>query len=182
MTGFTLGQEYGFGRTQQSQILPGFGGYPDLATGAGYSFTLQNYDRWRLVFCTFTLTTGDDSAGGRYVTLEYPAGNGNSETADGASVLVSDSSTQRYIGQYRRGPAEWNTGTDVWFPLSGLWLEVGRTINLNIANVQADDQLSEVSFTFDRTPVQDDGTVAERTLTAENYAQWGSQTGGPLGA
>ena len=70
----------------------------------------------------------------------------------------------------------------MWFPLSGLWLEVGRTINLNIANVQADDQLSEVSFTFDRTPVQDDGTVAERTLTAENYAQWGSQTGGPLGA
>ena len=178
MTGFTLGQEYGFGRTQQSQILPGFGGYPDLATGAGYSFTLQNYDRWRLVFCTFTLTTGDDSAGGRYVTIEYPAGNGNSETADGASVLVSDDSSQRYIGQYRRGPAEWNTGTDVWFPLSGLWLEAGRTITLNIANVQTDDQLSEVSFTFDRTPVQGDGTATQRLRNEAIRAEFDTEGDG----
>lgn len=162
MTGFTLGQEYGHGRTEQSQIVPGFGGYDPVVAGASYSFNLQRFDRWRLVFCTFTLAT-DDTDGDRYCTIEYPAGNGNSETADGASVTVSPSTdSQRFVGQFQRGPAEWNTGTDVFFPLCGIWLEAGRTITLNIANVGADDALSAVSFTFDRTPVEGDGTATQR--------------------
>lgn len=162
MTGFTLAQAYGLGHTEQSTIYAGQSpDYPAPVAGASYAIHLQRYDRWRLIGATFTLVT-DSNVASRYVTIEYLAANGQSMSADGASVLVAASSTQRYLGQFRRGPAEWNTGTDVYFPLTGWWLETGRRVTINIANVQVGDLLSKVALTFDRTLVRDDGSEAVR--------------------
>jgi hypothetical protein len=163
MTGFTLGQPYGHGRSFQQSIVPGVTPWaPATVTGASYSLRLQLADFWRLVGVTWTLST-DSTVGNRYVTVEYPDGQGVSMVADAASVLVTPSTTaQRFIGSVHRGNSEWNTGTDVLFPLSGLWLEIGRTVTINIANVGSGDKLTKVRFTFDRTPVAGDGSEAIR--------------------
>lgn len=164
MSGYALGQAYSFGATEQTTVQPGAGGAAAApAAGASYTYTLTRFDRWRLVFVTFALTT-DATAGNRYVTLEYAGGDGVSFTADAAAVEVTPSTTaQRFVGQYRRGPGEWNTGTDVFFPLCGIWLEAGRTIKVNVASIGAADQLSNIRLTFDRTipPAWFDGADVE---------------------
>jgi len=168
VSGYTLGQEYGHARTFQHTVIPGASvGAPAPVAGASYTYTVGPWDRMRLVFATFTLTT-DANAANRYVTVEYPGPDGVSVLADAATVLVTANTTaQRFVASLRRGPAEWNTGTDVFFPLAGIWLEAGRTIVINIANVQAGDLLSKVRLTFDSTPVRDDGSEATRELVAE---------------
>lgn len=167
MAGFTLAQPYGYGRTEQSTIYPGQSpDYPAPVAGASYAFHLQRYDRWRLIACAFTLTT-DATVGNRYVTIEYLAANGNSAIADGAPVLVSPSTAAaRYLGSLYHTVGDWNTGTDVFFPLSGLWLETGRRITVNVTNMGSTDVLSKMAFTFDRTLVDDDNSqvIREREL------------------
>lgn len=160
MSGYLLGQEYGHGRTFQHTVIPGTSvDTAAPAAGASYTYIVKPWDRMRLVFCTFTLAT-DANAANRYTTIEYPGPDGVSVLADGATVvLTANTAAQRFIGAYQRGTAEWNTNTDVFFPLSGIWLEVGRTIVINVANVQAGDQLSKIRLTFDVTPVRGDGTL-----------------------
>lgn len=159
MSGYTLAQSYGHGRTEQSTIL-----VPKPAAGQGASLKLQRYDRWRLVGCVFTIDT-DATGADRYLTVEYPGGSGVSQQADGAAVLVTPSTSgQRFVGSLNRGVAEWNTGTDVFFPLSGLWLEAGRTVQIAIAGVGVADQLTNVYLTFDRTLVKQDGSERIRAL------------------
>lgn len=155
MPGFDLGQPYGHGRTQQSTIVAGFSPGVSLpAAGASFAYVVQPYDYWRLVFCTFTLTTSATVAS-RYVTVEYPWVGGVSRVADGAAVTFPASTTaQRYVGVYGRGFSEHAAGTDVFFPLSGVWLEAGSQVRLNVANIDATDQLAAISLTFDRTPVE----------------------------
>lgn len=163
MAGYTLAQPFGFGRTEQSTIYAGQSpDYPAPVAGQAYAIHLQRYDRWRLIAATFTLTT-DSTAGNRYTTIEYLAANGNSAIADGAAVLVAPSTTAaRFLGSLYHTPGEWNVGTDVFFPLSGLWLEAGRRVTINVANMGATDILSKVALTFDRTLVDDDGSAAIR--------------------
>lgn len=159
MSGYLLGQEYGHGRTFQHTIIPGTSvDTAAPAAGASYTYTVTPWDRMRLVFCTFTLAT-DVNAANRYVTIEYPGADGVSVLTDAATVVVTANTTaQRFVGTIFRGTAEWNTNTDVFFPLSGIWLEVGRTVVINVANIQAGDQLSKIRLTFDSTPVRDDGS------------------------
>lgn len=156
MGGFLLGQPYGYGRTQQVTVEPGSGvpGFDAPAAGASYTATLQRADWFRLIGLSFLLTT-DANVASRYVTVQYLDGKGVPVLADSAPVLVTANTTnQRFCGSLHHGPAEWNTGTDVQFNLSGLWLEAGRAVKLNIASVQAADALTQVRFTFDRTPVE----------------------------
>lgn len=159
MSGFLLGQPYSHGRTQQSVVSPGITpGAAAPVAGTNYTLTLQRYDRWRLVYVTFTVTT-DATAGNRYLTVEYPAGDGISQFADGAAVQVTPSSTaQRFVGSLHRGTSEWNAPSDVFFPLSGPWLEAGRSIVITSTNKGSADAFTNIRFTFDRTPVDDDGT------------------------
>jgi hypothetical protein len=176
MSGYTLGQEYGHGRTFQHTVIAGVGpGAPVPEAGSSYTYTVTPWDRMRLVFCTFTLAT-DANAANRYVTIEYPGADGVSVVGDGAAVVVTANTiAQRYNALLNRGAGEWNTNTDVFFTLSGIWLEVGRTIVINIANVQAGDLLSKVRLTFDVTPVAGDGSEVlrahELAAKAEAFAE-----------
>jgi hypothetical protein len=164
VAGFTLGQSYGSGRTQQSTLIPGQGAAgPAPAAGANYVFSVRHHDRVRLVFCAFTLAT-DATAGNRYVTVAYQLGASGASYADAAAVTVTPSTTsQRFIGSINRGVAEWNTGTDVLFPLGGPWLEIGSTVTINVGGIGTGDQLSAIYLTFDRT-------FAEGELAAAEYA------------
>jgi len=180
VSGYLLGQEYGHGRTFQHTVVAGVDPTaPAPVAGASYTYKVGPWDRMRLVFCTFTLAT-DANAANRYVTIEYPGINGVSVLADGASVTVSaNTSAQRFVGSLRRGPAEWNTNTDVFFPLSGFWAPVGQSIVINIANVQVGDQLSKVTMTFDSTPVRDDGSEAVREVALETRREWELEQAAP---
>jgi hypothetical protein len=163
VSGYLLGQPYGHGRTYQHTVL---GTTP--GAGANYSTGIGRVDRARLVFASFTLTT-DSNVAARYVTIEYGGINAVARTADGAAVTVSASTTaQRFLGIYNRGPAEWNTGTDVFFPLGGLWIEAGETVAINVANIQVGDQLASIRLTFDRVEVAFDGSREAADARAEN--------------
>lgn len=167
MTGFALGQPFGHGRTEQTTIVPGTAGAPVApAAGASYTYTLTRYDRARLVFAAFTVTT-DSNVANRYLTLEYLDGAGVAIVADGASVTVSASTTnQRFVGALNRSPAEWNTNTDVFFPLCGVWIEAGQRVKLNVAGIQAGDQLSNIRLTFDRLIPWDEKVSEKREREA----------------
>ncbi len=145
MGGFTLGQAASYGLTEQSTLEPAA-----PAAGASLSFKVEKYDRHRLVGIVFQLDT-DANAANRYVTVEYLRGGATSVMADGASVVwTANTVAQRFVGKLTQGVAEWNTGTDVFFPLSGLWLETGSVVKINVANIQVGDTLTKIELTFDR--------------------------------
>ena len=174
MGGYLLGQNYGDGRTQQLSFQPGAGtpGFPALVAGAAYTCQLMNADWFRLVSLSFLLTT-DATAGNRYVSVQYLDGQGVPIAEDSAAVLVTPSTTgQRFVGQLNRGAAEWNTGTDVMFNLSGLWLETGRSVKINVANIGAADTFAQARFTFDRTPVAEAGLEPELAREREARAAY----------
>lgn len=169
MTGFTLGQPYGHGRTEQSTVRPGqLAGFPLPAAGADYTATLQRYDRWRLIALTFDLVT-DANAANRYVQVQYLDGTGQPIARDITAAVQVASKTFHYAGALD-GLVGVDALTDVTasFRLSGLWLEAGQRINVQVGAVQVGDVFSSMRFTFDRTLVPGDGTqdlVDDRLLS-----------------
>jgi hypothetical protein len=146
VTGFSYGQPFSDGLTQQHTIL---GTKP--AAGAGFSLTLSRHDRWRLVFIYFELTTSNTVAD-RYVTVDYVGVGGKTAASDGAAVAVEASTTsQPFAGSLNRGNSEWNNASHVFFPLCGIWLEAGQAVAINVANIDTTDQLANIALTFDRT-------------------------------
>lgn len=124
------------------------------AAGSGISTNLD--PRWRHLYTdlVFTLTT-DANAANRYVTVEAEDIDGNPFWINGAAVTVSANSTQRFVGQSIRGVAEWNTNTDVFFPLSPVLLDGGTNFKINVANIQAGDTLTKIKVTSMRFPTDD---------------------------
>lgn len=104
---------------------------------------------WRVKSCVFTLTT-DSNAANRYVTLETAFGDGITNWVNAASVTVSANSTQRFVGSSDRTIAEWNTNTDVLFPIDKAFIRDGTTLKINVQNVQVGDTLTKIYFIFDR--------------------------------
>jgi hypothetical protein len=151
--GHLLGQPASAGLTQQSTIYAGItAGVSKPAAGANFTFTCQPYDRWRLIAARFTLTT-DANVADRYPTIEYLGVNNLTFMTDGPPVAVTANSTsQVFAGSLHRSVSEWNNASDVFFPLSGLWLESGSKIQIAIANIQVADQIDLIRLTFDRWP------------------------------
>jgi hypothetical protein len=151
--GNLLGQSASYGLTKQSTIGTGISpGVSKPAAGANFAFTCQPYDRWRLIAVRFTLTT-DANVADRYTTIEYLGANNLPVMTDGPPVAVQASTTNEvFVGSLNRTVSEWNNASDVFFPLSGLWLEAGTVIQIAVANVQVGDQLDLIRLTFDRWP------------------------------
>lgn len=168
-----LGQPASAGLTQQSTIGTGItAGISKPAAGANFNFVCQPYDRWRLIACRFTLTT-DANVADRYPTIEYLGVNNLPFMTDGPPVAVTASSTgQVFAGSLHRSVSEWNNASDVFFPLSGLWLETGATIRIAIANIQVADQIDLIRLTFDRWPEEplDYGYENEEAQTLNEIA------------
>lgn len=123
---------------------------------AGAVLSTQLSPRWRHLYTeiSFTLTT-DSNAANRYVTVEAEDTDGNPFWINGASVTVSANSTQRFVGQIQRGPAEWNTNTDVFFPLSPTILNGGTNFKINVQNIQVGDTLTLIKLVSMRFPTDD---------------------------
>lgn len=146
MSGYALGQPASVGPSFQS-IIPG----SPPAAGANFTLALDSRWVWRVTGCVFTLTTSAVAAN-RYVTLEYAENDGVSNTVNAAGVVVLAGSTQRFAGSMFRGVAEWNTGSDVLFPLFPKYLYGGSTVSILVASIQAADTLTAIRFVVDRFP------------------------------
>lgn len=145
-----LGQPYGFGLSFQRTDRPA-----KPAAGAIFTRTLDSRYRHRLVEIVFTLATSA-VAGNRYVTVEYEGGDGNPVWINAAAVTVSANSTQRFVGSVDRTTSEWNTNTDVLFPLSRMFLDGGGALEINVASIDVADQLSLIYITFDLFPTDEE--------------------------
>jgi hypothetical protein len=119
------------------------------AAGANFTVTLSPNFYWRVQACVFTIVT-DANAANRYITLQTTFGDGVANWVNGASVTVSANTTQRFAGSADRTIAEWNTNTDVFFPIDRSFLRDGVQLAINVQNIQVGDQLSAIYFTFDR--------------------------------
>lgn len=168
MTGFTLGQPAGHGLTQQSTVQPGqIGGFPLPAANADYVASLQRYDRWRLVAVTFDLVT-DANVASRYVQVQYLDGQGVPIARDITTYAQVASKTVHYSGMLDGLVGQDGlTNVTASFRLSGLWLEAGQSIRVQIGAIQAADIFSAMRFTFDRTPVRGGGQGDEQDLDGD---------------
>jgi hypothetical protein len=123
---------------------------PGAATNA--TFTCDGRGRRRLITLVFTLTT-DANAANRYVTVEYRGIASAAYAVNAASVLVTASSTQRFAGSIDRGVAEWNTGTDVLFPLEDVFIHPSDTVVIAVSGMQAGDTLTGIRGVMERFPM-----------------------------
>lgn len=145
MSGYALSQPYGLVQLPQNKID---GVSP--AAGASYSHKFTGIYVTRIVSIVFKLTT-DANAANRYVTVEVQGDNGNAFAVSAAAVVVTASTTgQRFCGTIYRGTSEWNTGTDVLFPLTPIFIHGGDVLKINVASIQAGDQLSAIEIVGDR--------------------------------
>lgn len=138
----SLPSDYGYGWEEVVPVTA-----PGANTNA--SIPIPGQYASRLLSAVFTLTT-DATVASRYVTLTYTDGNGNVVAVMGAAVTVTAGSTQRYSGDCFRTVAEWNTGTDVFFPIQPLVLKPGYTIGINIGSKQAGDTLTGIQLVMQR--------------------------------
>lgn len=123
--------------------------------GAGYLAQLDGRWWWRLEGCVFTLST-DATMGDRLVTVEMVMADGVALVIGEAPVLVTEStSDQRFVGSVRTGSPSWNTGTDVLFSLLDYPFQGGRSFAINIAGVQAGDQLTSIKLAWMRLPTNE---------------------------
>lgn len=154
MRGFDLTQGLASGLGNQVVIRPANPG-----AGNNLSIALDSRWVWRLSSCVFTLTTSATVAN-RYVTVEYAEDTGASASVNAASVLVLAGSTQRFAGSAQRTVAEWNTGTDVLFPLDPVFMYPGGTLQILVAGIQVGDTLTAIRFIVERFSTDVTGLAA----------------------
>ena len=137
-------------------ILPYGVGVPQIiagtspAAGAGFELKLDSRFVWRFLAVKFQITT-DANAANRVVTFDYADGNGTVFCTNGAGLLVTASTTALvFQGASHRGLAEWTSSgsslTPVWFPIEPMYLVGSQRVQINVASVQAGDQLSAITL------------------------------------
>jgi hypothetical protein len=143
----SLVQPFGYGRA--------FPDWIDVATpaaGATASVTVAGENSIRVIAARLLITT-DANVANRVVTLDYLNARGTTYVQNGASVLVTASTTAQVFEWHRnRSVAEWNTGTPVWSPLLDQILPPGFTIKFNVASIQATDAISGLRLWVERFP------------------------------
>jgi hypothetical protein len=122
------------------------------AAGAGYTLQLDGRYWWRLHGATFTLGT-DSNAANRLVTVQYGMADLNPLViGEAALVVVASTTALRFVGSVDRGDSEWNSNTDVMFPLTNYPILGGRPFQIAIANAQAGDTLTAIKLAWWRLP------------------------------
>jgi len=126
--------------------------YPsNPAAGSGFALTEDGRYLTRPVAIVFTLATSAAVAN-RFVTYDIVDGNGKVILSRGPAVAVLAGSTQKFAADYDRSGSEWTTGSTVFFGLPHLFLEPGRVLQVNVANIDGGDQISNVILTVERFP------------------------------
>lgn len=125
------------------------------AAGASYSVQLDGRYWWRLHTGNFTLST-DANAANRVVTVQVGLADTVAFVLGHMPVEITASTTnQRFDGSVRTSYPSWNPGSDVLFGLSDFPILGGRTLTINVANVQVGDQLSNIVLGFWRLPTNE---------------------------
>ena len=172
MSGYTLSQPHGKGDLFQQTIYPGqWDGLPPIPATGDYSCKPGNMDRWRLVAVTFTLTT-DSTVQNRYVQIQYPTGTMGAVAFDYTGYIQVKSLAVAYSGSIHSFPlADTYTSPSVNFRLSGMFREAGQGLVIHIVDAHANDALSAIAFTVDRTPVVPDNSQQEWARVLEERVE-----------
>lgn len=135
----------------------GYGlGWPDWvdpatpAAGATVSVPVAGENYVRVLAARLTITTSAVVAN-RVVTLDFLNARGITYVQNGASVLVTASTTnQVFEWDLNRTVSEWNTGTAVWAPLLPVFLPPGFSVKFNVAAIDVGDQISGLHLWVER--------------------------------
>ena len=119
------------------------------AAGAGYSLTVSGAYAERFMSCRFTLTTGSATAN-RIVTVDYVNPGTGIFATSGPTTIQIKSLINQYNGSVGFGTSDWNTGTAAFFDLKNIILLPGFQLQINVAAIDAGDQLSGISFLRER--------------------------------
>lgn len=122
------------------------------AAGATASVTVGGENFVRVMAARLVITT-DATVANRLVTLDYINARAVTYVQNGASVVVTASTTAQVFEWHRnRTVAEWNAGTPIWSPLLDELLPPGFVIKFNVASIQTTDQISGLRLWVERFP------------------------------
>lgn len=118
---------------------------------AGANFSLQNtgLQDSRLLSITFKLVT-DGNAASRYVSVDYNDGNSHLFVRNGIQGAVAASTTALFSFNSHRTISEANANNEVFAPLQPALIQSTQSIGINVANIQATDQLSQIVMLWER--------------------------------
>lgn len=126
--------------------------YPSQpAAGSGLDLDNPFPEGSRLLAVTFKFVTLANVAD-RTVSVDYEDGRGLVYARNGFGSVQQANTTGLFSFTANRGTADWNTGGQVYAPLLPVILERGHALQVNIANVQVDDQLSNIVLAYERLP------------------------------
>lgn len=134
-------EPYGHGRGYIDHLTPAA-----PAAGAGLVIPLDPTFVWRPLSLRFQVDTSA-AAANRFITVDYTDPEGNVWVRNAAGLVVTASTVaQVFDWNAQRTVAEWAANTDVLAPLSDFFIPGGWQVRVNVANVQAADQLSAIRF------------------------------------
>lgn len=125
---------------------------PTPSAGATASVLVEGAWYVRVLAARATLTT-DANVASRLLSLDYINARGITYARNGASVLVTASTTnQAFEWLLDRSVAEWNTGTPVWVPLLDAFLPPGFSIKFQVDAIQVTDTLTGLHLWVEKFP------------------------------
>jgi hypothetical protein len=113
------------------------------AAGATFTRSFDGNFARRILSLVFTVTAAN-AGSSRFVTVEYRGKDGLPFAGGFPASLLAISSANRYWGSVGRGVSDFNTGTDVGFPLDDVMLFPGDQMVINVVTIDASDQLSDI--------------------------------------
>lgn len=116
------------------------------------SFSVDGRGLRRLVALVFTLTT-DGNAANRIVTVEYVGGDGLPFSVSGNPTAVTANKTQRFAAGLNLDVGGTLSLSDLFVPLAGLFLYPSNIIQVNVANKQVTDTLTNIRGVLERFPL-----------------------------
>lgn len=121
------------------------------AAGSGFSITNPGRLGWLLVAVRFQLVTSA-VVGNRNVTVDYEDGNGTIYMRHPFSAAQAAGATQLYNLSERYGAPFAGSSGALFGGLNPMPFDVGRKLQVNVAGMDAGDQLSSIVLAFLRPP------------------------------
>lgn len=119
------------------------------AAGANFALANSGLQDSRLLSVTFKLVT-DANAANRYVSVDYNDGNGHLFVRNGIQGAVTAGTTALFSFNSHRTVSEANANNEVFAPLQPALIQSTQSIGINIVNIQAGDQLSQIVMLWER--------------------------------
>lgn len=122
------------------------------AAGANVAQSIPGDGLYRLLSLVFTVTLAN-AGSNRLVTVEYRGADNLPFSVNEATTLQVINTAERYAGSISYSVSDFNTGTDLMFPLDPVFLFPGNTLNVVIAGINASDQISDIRGVWERFPL-----------------------------